>query len=390
MSIQLPLMHNNIIREDLDTVIDFLKGDPILTQSKNVKAFEEEWSQWLGVKYSVFVNSGSSANILTMAGLRYLRGGGEVIVPTLTWVSDVTSVLYAGFKPVFVDIDLKHLGMDEDKILGAITPNTKAVFLTHVLGFNGLSDRLMNELKAKNIPLIEDVCESHGATHNGQKVGSFGFVSNFSYYYAHHMSTIEGGMVCTNDEGFYEVIRMLRGHGMLRESTSENVKLKVKNDFPDLNPDFIFVHPGYNMRSTEINAVMGRQQLKRLDYNNEKRRENFRFFLENLDSKKFYTDYAEKGSCNYAFTLLLNEKNNSLRDRIEQKMRDSKVEFRRGMSGGGSQVRQPYLKNFYGINIDPTTFPKTEHVHFYGYYTGNYPGLEKEKILALCKLLNSV
>lgn len=390
MAINLPLMNNNITRQDLDVLIDFLKGDPILTQSKNVKAFEEEWSQWLGLKYSVFLNSGSSANILTMAALRYLKGEGEIIVPTLTWVSDITSVLYAGFKPVFVDIDLKHLGMAEDQILKAITPKTKAVFLTHILGFNALSDNLLAELKSRGIPLIEDVCESHGATHKGKKVGSFGFASNFSFYYAHHMSTIEGGVVCTDDEEFYETIRMLRGHGMLRESTNEGIKTKVKNDFPDLNPDFIFAHPGYNMRSTEINAVMGRNQLKRLDANNEKRRHNFRFFLKNLDSSKYYTDFTEEGSCNYAFTLLMKNKDEAARTRLENALRENKVEFRRGMSGGGSQVRQPYLKSFYGIQIDPKQFPNTEHVHFFGYYIGNYPDLEQEKILALCNLLNSV
>ncbi len=390
MSIELPLMHNNISREDLDCVIEFLKGEPILTQSKNVRAFEEEWSQWLGTKYSVFVNSGSSANILTMAALRYLRGDGEVIVPTLTWVSDITSVLYAGFKPVFVDIDKHHLGMAEAQILKAITPKTKAVFLTHVLGLNALTDNLLRELKARGIPLIEDVCESHGASHKGQRLGSLGYASNFSFYYAHHMSTIEGGMVCTNDEEFYQVIKMLRGHGMLRESTNDQIKQKVLTQNPSLNPDFVFVYPGYNMRSTEINAVMGRNQLKRLDANNLKRSENYRLFLSLLDSQKFFVDYREEGSVNYAFTLLLNDSNWELRDRIEKRLREEKVEFRRGMSGGGNQARQPYLKEHFKIELDPAQFPNTEKVHHFGWYIGNYPGLEKEKIQALCKLLNSI
>lgn len=390
MALDLPLMHNNITREDLDILIDFLKGEPILTQSKNVIAFEEEWSQWLGCKYSVFVNSGSSANILTMAALRYLYGPGEVIVPTLTWVSDVTSVLYAGLKPVFVDIDLHHLGMAEDLILKSITPQTRAVFVTHVLGFNALSDKLISELKNRKIALIEDVCESHGATHNGRRLGSYGYASNFSFYYAHHMSTIEGGMVCTNDENFYQVIRMLRGHGMLRESTNDAIKTDVKAKYPDLNPDFIFVHPGYNMRSTEVNAVMGRNQLKRLDTNNLKRTENFKTFLENLDSKKYHTDYRVEGSVNYAFTLLMNDKDDAFRMRLEQKLRSERIEFRRGMSGGGNQVRQPYLKDFYRLDLDPTKFPNADRVHFYGYYIGNYPSLEKEKIQALCKILNTI
>ncbi|MFZ1805176.1 MAG: DegT/DnrJ/EryC1/StrS aminotransferase family protein, partial [Nitrospira sp.] len=192
-----PLMRNNILREDLDAVIEHLKQeDPILTHGSNVRAFEAEWSAWLGVTHSVFVNSGASANLLTMAVLkiRYPEGG-EVIVPPLAWVSDIASVLQNGFTPVFVDIDPRTLGMDPDKICAAITERTRAVFLTHVQGFDGLEDRLLNELQQRRVPLIEDVCESHGATHHGRKLGSFGWISNFSFYYAHHMSTIEGGMI---------------------------------------------------------------------------------------------------------------------------------------------------------------------------------------------------
>ena len=158
MSLNLPLMRNNITREDLDVVIAYLQQeDPKLTQSSNVRAFEEEWSKWLGVKYSVFVNSGSSANQLTMAALR-LRcpQGGEVIVPPLTWSSDIASVLQAGFTPVFVDIDPWHLGMDTRQIIAALNDQTQAVFLTHVQGFNALTDELMKILQERNILLIED------------------------------------------------------------------------------------------------------------------------------------------------------------------------------------------------------------------------------------------
>jgi CDP-6-deoxy-D-xylo-4-hexulose-3-dehydrase len=319
-----------------------------------------------------------------------MHGEGEVIVPALTWVSDITSVLFAGLKPVFVDIDLKHLGMAEDKILKAITPKTRAVFLTHILGFNALTDKLLKELQARKIPLIEDVCESHGATFKDRRLGSFGFASNFSYYYAHHMSTIEGGMVCTNDENFYQAIRMMRGHGMLRESTNETIKSEHKTKYPDLNSDFIFALPGYNMRSTEVNAVIGRNQLKRLDDNNRKRTQNFKIFLENLDGKRFHTDFAVEGSVNYAFTVLLKDKDDGLRDRLETKLRAEKVEFRRGMSGGGNQLRQPYLRTYYKMETKPELFTNTEHVHFYGYYIGNYPDLEASRIKELCHILNTL
>ncbi len=197
MKFSLPLMENNISIEDRNAVIEFLKGDPILTQSSNVRAFEKEWSEWLGVRRSVFVNSGASANFIIMAALRHLYGPGEVVVPTLTWVSDISSVLAAGHTPVFVDVNPRTLAMDPKQVVAALNKNTRAVFLTHCQGFDGLDDAMLAELKKRNIPLIEDVCESHGATHHGRKAGSFGLASNFSFYFAHHMSTIEGGMVCT-------------------------------------------------------------------------------------------------------------------------------------------------------------------------------------------------
>jgi len=389
MTLNWPLIENNITREDLDVLIEFLKGMPRLTQSSNVGAFEQEWSQWLGVKYSVYVNSGASANLITIAALKHLYGSGEIIVPTLTWVSDIASVLQNDFTPVFVDINPKNLCMDDEQVIAKLTDKTKAVFLTHVQGFNGLTDRLLSTLNKCNIPLIEDVCESHGATFKGKKLGSFGLVSNFSYYFAHHMSTIEGGMVCTNDEKIYETIRMLRSHGMVREALSDTVKQEYIKQNPNLNPDFIFAYPAYNVRGTEIGAVIGRNQLKRLDENNDKRRKNFALFLKNLDSNKYRTDFDLEGSCNYAFNLIIKKPDPIFRDNVEKVLNNAGVEFRRGSSGGGNQLRQPYLKTVIAEN-EWEHYPEIERVHFYGYYIGNYPDLDKQKILLLCDLLNKV
>lgn len=386
-NLNLPLMKNNITRTDLDAVIAYLsQDDPPLTHSKQTLAFEREWSAWLGVKYSVFVNSGASANLLTMTALKEMFGTGEVIVPPLTWVSDIAAVLQNGFTPVFVDIDRHTLGMDTIQVRNKITPNTRAVFLTHILGYNALTQQLLDELKRCNIPLIEDVSESHGATFNGHKLGTFGLMSNFSFYYAHHMSTIEGGVICTNDRTVYETVRMLRSHGMVREATLDEIRSSYITNHPDLNPDFIFAFPAYNVRPTEIGAVIGRSQLKRLDENNKLRRRNLELFLSRLDSTKYQTDFAIEGSCNYAFTLVLNEPDTVLRDRIEYALQQHGVEFRRGLSGGGNQLRQPYLRKIMGKEFE--RYPNVNHVHFFGWYIGNYPGLEEEKIEALCQLLN--
>lgn len=385
-----PLMKNNISRGDLAAVFDFLQqDDPILTQSDQVQQFEKEWSAWLGVKHSVFVNSGSSANLLTISALREHYGLGEIIVPTLTWVSDIASVIQCGFKPVFVDVDRRTLGMDNAQVIAKITPQTKAVFLTHVLGYNALSRSLVDELQAHDIPLIEDVCESYGATFQGRKLGTFGLFADFSFYYAHHLTTVEGGMISTNDSKLYETLRMLRSHGMVRESTSDGLRQSYAERYPDLSPDFIFAFPAYNVRSTEINAVMGRSQIKRLDDNNRLRSENLTLFLDNLDSNKYQTDFETAGSCNYAFTLVLRRPDAVFCQKVIQVLHEHGVEFRRGTAGGGNQLRQPYLRRLLG-EPDLSRFPNVEHVHFYGFYIGNYPGLEQEKILTLCSLLNDI
>jgi len=386
-----PLMRNNIRREDLDAVIAHLKqDDPILTNGANVRAFEAEWSKWLGVKHSVFVNSGASANLLTMAILKIRHPeGGEVIVPPLTWISDIASVLQNGFEPVFADIDPRTLGMDPAQILAKITSRTRAVFLTHVQGFDALTDQLLEELKRRKIPLIEDVCESHGATHRGRKLGGFGWISNFSFYYAHHMSTIEGGMVCTDDPEVYQQARMLRSHGMVREANDPALQEAYRSDNPELNPDFIFAYPAYNVRNTEIGAIMGRSQLKRLDEMVARRTENLLRFLKQIDTDKYRTDFKLEGSSNYAFNLVLKRADDALVERLMRKMRDAGVEFRRGSAGGGNQIRQPYLK---GIVPDGhhREFPETEHIHFYGFYIGNFPDLKNGEIDELCAILNSV
>lgn len=385
----LPLMKNNINRQDLDELIAFLQGDPQLTQGPNVKAFEEEWSKWLGVKYSVFVNSGASANLISLSILKQTAPKGQVIVPTLTWVSDIASVLQCGFEPVFIDIDPRTLSMDPRQILEKVGPETRAVFLTHAQGFNGLTDGLLEALAAKGVPLIEDVCESHGAVHKGRKAGSLGWMSNFSFYFAHHMSTIEGGMVCTNDEKAYQMARMMRSHGMVRECSDSGMRDAYRADNPSLNPDFIFAFPAFNMRNTEIGGVLGRSQLKRLDANNRIRRRNFKMFLENLDPAKYRTDFAFEDSCNYAFNLILQRKDDAFSARLQDRMRAEKVEFRRGSAGGGNQMRQPYLKGIVPEG-DWNRFPEVEHVHFYGFYIGNFPELSEDRVRGLCSLLNSV
>ena len=386
----LPLMEDNIDREDVTSLINFLSQSPIpkLTNGPKVVEFENAWGQWLGTKYNLMVNSGASANELTMLALNYIHEDGEIIVPPLTWISDISSVLFTKFTPIFCDINLKNFSFDIDTLKTLITPKTRAIFLTHVLGINGLTQELLDLCKEKNILLIEDVCESHGTTFNGQKVGSYGFASNFSFYFAHHMSTIEGGMMCTNDNHFYQICRALRSHGMTREITDNDFKNKIIEDNPDLNKDFIFLRPSHNFRSTELNAVLGLSQLKKLDSNNTKRVNNFKYFIENLNKDKYVTDIEVDGQCNYAFIVILKDATFEKRNIVEETLRSKGIEFRRGMSGGGNQLRQPYIKKHF--NIDYSKFKNVDYVHHFGWYIGNYPGLQREKIDTLLNILNNI
>ena len=389
--LKLPLMSDNISRDDIDCLVEFLQQEPIprLTNGSKVVEFEEKWSKWLGVKHSVFVNSGTAANELTMLALKYMYpDGGQIIVPPLTWISDINSVWFADFDTVFVDINLKNLSFDLDKLERAITDKTKAIFLTHILGLNALSDRLLKICEDNNILLIEDVCESHGVTYNNVKAGSIGFASNFSFYFAHHMSTIEGGMISTNDDNFYQLCRSLRSHGMVREFTDDKLIEKYHNDHPDLNEDFIFIGPAHNFRSTEINAVLGLCQLEKLDSNNKIRVNNFKYFVENLNSEKFYTDFEMDGQSNYAFIVIMKEADFEMRHLLETTLKHNGIEFRRGLSGGGNQLRQPFFKNQIKEHELYENFSNVEHVHNFSWYIGNYPTLEIEKIDNLLGLLN--
>jgi CDP-6-deoxy-D-xylo-4-hexulose-3-dehydrase len=383
----LPLMNDNIDKEDIQSVINFLSQDkiPKLTNGPKVLEFENAWGQWLGTKYNLFVNSGASANELTMLAIAHMIGEGEIIVPPLTWISDISSVLFAGHKLVFVDVNFENLSFDIEKLKSAITSETKAIFLTHVLGINGLTDELLEICEEKNILLIEDVCESHGTTFLGSKVGNFGFASNFSFYFAHHMSTIEGGMISTNNWEFYQICRALRSHGMTREMTSDSMKIAMVMDNPDLNPDFIFLRPAHNFRSTEINAVIGLSQLPKLDSKNQERIDNFNYFISKLDTNKYHTDFIIEGNCNYAFIVILKDADFNKRNHLEKSLKNNGIEFRRGLSGGGNQMRQPFFKKTY---LSFEDYPNIEHIHNFSWYIGNYPGLEREKIDFLLEILN--
>ena len=262
MSLNWPLMENNITREDLDTLVEFLQGNPILTQSENVSEFEREWSEWVGVKYSIFVNSGSSANLISLAALKQVSGsGGEIIVPPLTWVSDISSVLFCGYNPVFVDINPKTLSMNDEQVIAKLTKNTKAVIPVHFTGLMCEMDRICEIAKKHDIHIIEDAAQSFGAEYRSQKAGSFSSVAIFSM---NSMKVLGGfgetGAAVTDREDLYEKLKMLRYTGTKSDPskiiTNEAIYVSLNHKIDTIQAAMLLVMmkylPDRMKRRTEI------------------------------------------------------------------------------------------------------------------------------------------
>ena len=388
-----PLINDNITQRDREVLADFCLNGERFTNGAKVKEFEKAWAEWLGVKHSVMVNSGASANFISIAMVKELLGVGEVIVPPIGWVSDISSVVQLGMTPVFVDIDINNFNITTENIKAAITKDTKAIVLVHTLGFNAMTDEIVQIAKDNDIILIEDCCEAHGAKFGDKRVGSIGDISLFSFYFGHHITTIEGGTVCVNNDKLYDLAKLFRSHGMTREASLE-LQTEFQQNHPDLNPLFTFAVAGFNMRSTELNAVLGLEQLQRLDYNIKRRRDNLDIWLKHLDPSKFKTSFDVEGNSNFALPLVMQESyRNSLKinddySSVCDVLDLNGVEYRLGTAGGGNQARQPYLKNYpYRISGE---LKNADYIHDNALYIGNHTDLTKEQIIDLCKKLNNV
>jgi len=387
MEFKWQLINDSITKEDKKALTDFINKDGVrFTQGEQVIKFEEEWSKWVGCKHSVYVNSGASANYIMASMMKEKKGLGEVIVSPLGWVSDVSPLVNLGFTPVFVDVDLKNMSITLDNIKKAVTDKTVGITLVHVLGFNAVTDELVKFCKDEDLFFIEDCCEAHGATYRGKRVGNFGDVSNFSFYFGHHITSVEGGMVCTDDDELYDYAKLFRSHGMTREA-SNVLQSEYMEKYPDVNPLFTFAVPGYNVRNQEFNAVLGLSQLPRLKNNVEVRMENLEIWLDTLDSDKFFTNFYREGNSNFALPLILLKKDLEYMRECCNLLQEQNVEYRIGTAGGGNQARQPYLEKYEVITHD---LNNVNHIHDYALYVGNHPELDKKQIINLCRKLNEI
>jgi CDP-6-deoxy-D-xylo-4-hexulose-3-dehydrase len=374
-----PLMQTAITDTDKRAMIDFIQSSDRYTCGNMVKQFEDAWSEWLGCKYSLYVTSGSTANLLLMAAVKELYdipNGSKVLVPACTWVTNVAPVFQVGLEPVFCDVDLERYSFDINSLPDE---DIKIVFITHLLGLNSPVEKLKE--KYPNAIFLEDICESHGVrAPDGTKRGSSGTGSTFSFYYGHHMTTIEGGIISTDNELLYELMKIKRSHGMARLLSPPYYEEAI-NKHPKIDPSFLFLTDGYNFRNTELNAVLGIEQLKRLDENIETRRDNFKCFMEHLDPELFYIPYNDPGNSSFAFPFVCKKPEDMLK--LKTIFTELGVEYRPIVSG--NLLLHPFLEKW----KDSVDVPNANLLNDNGVYIGNNHFVTKDMIVKVFETIKN-
>ncbi len=382
-----PLMEETITFKDRLKMAAFLLTSSRLTNGPKVRQFEKKWAEWLGVDYSLYVSSGSTANSLLIASIKELCGlkdGDKVLVPATTWVTNVGPVIQNGLQPIFCDINLNNFSFDieELKYIATQHPDIKVVFVTHLIGLS--SDVEMIEDIFPNALVLEDICESHGVQGPDlNKRGTLSAGSTFSFYFGHHITTVEGGMVCTNNPDLYDLMRMKRSHGMARESDLNRDKYVVEN--PDIDPAFLFMTDGYNFRNHEICAVLGLSQLKKLNRNIEIRKQNYRRYCNSiLFHDGLRTPQYQTG--NSSFSLPIIPFDGKYVPLLKETLRVNMIEFRPIISG--NLLRHPAFKK-YELCTEREE-PNVEILHKNGLYVGNSQFVNYRKVDRLLEILNEV
>ena len=356
------LMDCAITQSDKLKLIEFISSSDMYTCGKKVEEFENKWSEWLGCKHSLFVTSGSTANLLLLASVKEfynIPNGSKVLVPACTWVTNVSPVFQNGLEPVFCDINLDNYSFDTDNLPD---DDIKIVFITHLLGLNAPMEKLKN--KYQDAIFIEDICESHGITDEYGKKRGYGTGSTFSFYYGHHMTTIEGGMISTDNAELYQLMKLKRSHGMARHLLSENYE-KTVSKYPNIDPKFLFLTDGYNFRNTELNAVIGIEQLQRLDESIKIRKRNYDRFMVQLLKYETFFHVPRYDPYNSSFCLPFVCKTNELKTKLVNIFNKLEIEYRPIV--GGNLLIHPFLTKW----KNSTKTPNADLLNDNGVYIGN-------------------
>lgn len=374
------LVNNTITNQEIDALCDWLKTYPKLTKGELTEIFENEWSQWLGSKYSVFVNSGSSAN-LAMAYAAKMSGllkNSIIIAPCLSWATTVSPFIQLGFDVRLCDTDRNNLGLDINMLEDLCKKyNPSIVILAHILGFPNEMDDIIKICNKYGIMLLEDTCESVGSYYKSKKLGTFGDMSSFSTYFGHHFSTIEGGLISTNDFKLYEILKSIRSHGWSRDLSAETQNsLRAKYNIDEFNNLYTFYYPGFNIRSTDLQAFIGISQLKTLDKKNIARYNNLLAY-DSLINNSYWKIKFSGFISNFAYPIIHPNKHDIAKSLIE-----NNVECRPLVCG--NIAKQPYYSDLYGYQ----KYNFADIIHAHGIYIPNNPELCNENIIKISSIIN--
>lgn len=357
--------------KELQAIQDVIKSD-MFTMGKKVTEFEKDFAKFVGSKYAVMTSSGSTANLIATAALFYtknpkLKRGDEVIVPAVSWSTTYYPLYQYGLKLKFVDIDLETLNYDLEALKNAINDKTKMIMVVNLLGNPNEFDVINNLIKDKDIVLIEDNCESMGAEYKGKQAGTFGVMGTFSTFFSHHMATMEGGFVVTDDEELYHILLCLRAHGWTRNLPKENLVANKSDDW--FSESFRFVLPGYNVRPVEMSGAIGIEQLKKLPIFLKHRRENAKLFCEYFQNHPEFIIQKEIGSSSwFGFSLVIRPNSKLQRKDIIKKLEENEIEYRPIVAG--NFTKNDVMKYFnYEIHGN---LKNAQIIHKNGFFVGNH------------------
>ena len=378
------LVNDTINKNDIESLIKWLSQDtiPKLTKGDLTIELEKKWAEKIGTKYSVYVNSGSSSILLSIAAFLYSKKikNKKIIVPSLSWSTDVSSPILLGMEPIMCDCNLHDLSCDLEHLENLfIEHNPSSFILVSPLGLVPDMDKILELCEKYDVVLFEDVCESMGSKYDGKFLGSFGLASFFSMYFGHHLSTIEGGFINTNDEDFYHLLLMMRSHGWDRDLPEWKQKeLRLKYSVDDFTSLYNFYVPGFNLRATDLQAFIGLRAIDKLDSYSKKRNENFIQYINSIEKNELQIHNSNNNFIsNFAFPIVNKNKN-----KIVEELQKNNIEVRPLIAGDMS--KKPMWFEKYGHQ----SLPNCELVNNHGFYIPNHQDLTCDEINFICEIIN--
>ena len=384
--IKYPLAKETITEVEIQRLIEWLKKYPRLTKGELTVEFEKKWAEYIGTKYSVFVNSGSSANLLMVYTLKEMgKLKGKVIVPSVGWITTISPLLQFGIEPIMVDANEKTFGIDLEQTEFLLkTEEISAIIFVQVLGVPHYKEELLRLSKKYNVPLLEDGCAALGSSYeDGTMVGQVGDMSTFSFYFGHQFSTIEGGMINTDDEDIYHMLLMLRSHGWGKDLPKESYKQKmIENNIDIFHEPFTFLVPGFNLRSTDLQSYLGLMQVEKADWISEMRTENHIEYAKQLDGHFEFQDWGDDNPCSISFGALAESKKH--RKEVVNRLVENGIETR--IFSAGNLGLHPFWVNRFGEFHGKVA----DKIHSRGFFLPNYPELEIDDIDFISGVCNGI